>query len=156
MGTLSSVEPCSCGTTTRQMTLSIIKPDAVSSHHIGEICSRFEKEGLTIVAAKVERLSRQRAELFYQAHKERPFFSSLTEYMSSGPVFVMVLEGDDAVAKNRQIMGATNPSLASSGTLRALYGKNVEKNAVHGSDSLKSAKEEISFFFTEGELESLR
>lgn len=143
---------CECGKVAVQRTLSIVKPDAVSAHHIGDICSRFEKEGLNIVAAKVVHLSKDRAQSFYHVHKNRPFYSSLTEFMSSGPVFIMVLEGEDAIAKNRQIMGSTNPSLAKEGTLRALYGQSVEHNAVHGSDSLVSAKEEITFFFSDAEL----
>ncbi|NDD59039.1 MAG: nucleoside-diphosphate kinase [Chlamydiae bacterium] len=150
---ISSYASCGCcGKTAVQRTLSIVKPDAVSSGHIGDISARFEQEGLKIVAAKMVKLSKEKAGSFYAVHKERPFYASLVDFMSSGPIFVMVLEGDDAVAKNRQIMGATHPGMAAEGTLRALYATDVEKNAVHGSDSRDSAKQEIAFFFSEKEI----
>ena len=145
---------CDCETPPVQRTLSIVKPDAVAANHIGEISARFEKEGLKVIAAKMVKLTPEKAASFYQAHKERPFYKSLVEFMSSGPVFVQVLEGVDAVAKNREIMGATNPQNAAPGTLRALYATNVEKNAIHGSDSRDAAKKEIAFFFTENEIYS--
>jgi len=145
---------CDCETPPVQRTLSIIKPDAVAANHIGEISARFEKEGLKVVAAKMVKLTPERAAAFYQAHKERPFYKTLVEFMSSGPVFVQVLEGVDAVARNREIMGATNPQNAAPGTLRALFAANVEKNAVHGSDNRDAAKKEIAFFFTENEIYS--
>jgi len=145
---------CDCETPPVQRTLSIVKPDAVAANHIGEISARFEKEGLKVVAAKMVKLTPERASLFYKVHENRPFFKTLVEFMSSGPVFVQVLEGTDAVARNREIMGATNPKQAATGTLRALYATDVEKNAVHGSDSRDSAKAEIEFFFKESEIYS--
>ena len=131
-----------------EQTLSIVKPDAVSSHHIGEIISRFEKSGLNIAAIKMLHLTKQQAQDFYAVHKERPFYGDLVEFMISGPVVVMVLEGPNAVAKNRLIMGATDPKNADAGTLRADFAESVQRNAVHGSDSAENAKKEIEFFFS--------
>ena len=136
----------------RQRTLSIIKPDAVAKNVIGEIYSRFEKNGLAIVAAKMLRLSRTDAEGFYAEHKGRPFFPALIEFMTSGPVTVQVLEGEDAVAKNRALMGATNPQEAEAGTIRADFAESIDANAVHGSDSPESAAREIAYFFAASEL----
>lgn len=130
-----------------EQTLSIIKPDAVSSNHIGEILNRLEKTGLKIVAAKMLHLSNDQAKAFYAVHAHRPFFLELVSFMTTGPVLVLVLEGENAVSKNRQIMGATNPKEAAPGTIRADFAKTIEKNAIHGSDSLENAKQEISFFF---------
>lgn len=130
-----------------QRTLSIIKPDAVAKNVIGEIYARFEKAGLKIVAAKMLHLSRERAESFYAVHKERPFFGELVDFMISGPVMVQALEGEDAVAKNREVMGATNPKEAAPGTIRADFADEVTENAVHGSDAPETAAEEIAFFF---------
>ncbi|WP_018862406.1 nucleoside-diphosphate kinase [Thioalkalivibrio sp. ALJ3] len=130
-----------------ERTLSIIKPDAVSKNVIGEIYSRFEKAGLKIVAARMMQLSREQAEGFYDVHKERPFFNDLVEFMISGPVIVQVLEGEDAIAKNREIMGATNPKEAAPGTIRADFATSIDENAVHGSDAAETAAREIEFFF---------
>jgi nucleoside-diphosphate kinase len=130
-----------------EQTLSIIKPDAVAADHIGAIIDRFEKAGLHVVAAKMTKLTQKQAEDFYAVHKERPFFKDLVTYMVSGPIFVQVLEGDNAVAVNRKIMGATNPAKAEQGTIRADFGTDVQRNAAHGSDSVENAKTEISFFF---------
>jgi nucleoside-diphosphate kinase len=130
-----------------ERTLSIIKPDAVAKNVIGKIVSRFEAAGLKIVAAKLVHLSRSEAEQFYAVHKERPFFKDLVEFMISGPVFVQVLEGDDAIAKNRDLMGATDPKKAAAGTIRADFADSIDANAVHGSDAPETAKNEVSFFF---------
>ncbi|PYG00769.1 MULTISPECIES: nucleoside-diphosphate kinase [unclassified Thioalkalivibrio] len=130
-----------------ERTLSIIKPDAVSKNVIGEIYSRFEKAGLKIVGARMMHLDRAQAERFYEVHKERPFFNDLVEFMISGPVMVQVLEGEDAIAKNRDIMGATNPAEAAPGTIRADYAVSIDENAVHGSDAADTAEREIAFFF---------
>ncbi|MDY6993334.1 MAG: nucleoside-diphosphate kinase [Pseudomonadota bacterium] len=130
-----------------ERTLSIIKPDAVAKNVIGDIYSRFEKNGLRIVAAKMLHLTRQQAEGFYAVHKERPFFKDLVEFMCSGPVIVQVLEGEDAIARHRDIMGATNPAQAAPGTIRADFAQTVDENAVHGSDSAETAVNEINFFF---------
>lgn len=130
-----------------QRTLSIIKPDAVAKNVIGEIISRFEKAGLRVVAGRMMHLSKEQAGQFYAVHAERPFFNDLVAYMSSGPVFVQVLEGDDAIAKNRDIMGATNPAEAAPGTIRADFAESIEANAVHGSDAEETAANEIAFFF---------
>lgn len=135
-----------------ERTLSIIKPDAVSKNVIGKIYSRFEKAGLRIVAARMMQLSRLQAESFYAVHKERPFYKDLVAFMTSGPVMVQVLEGENAVAMNREIMGATNPSEAAEGTIRADFAENVEENAVHGSDGPETAKTEIAFFFKTDEI----
>ena len=132
-----------------EKTLSIIKPDAVERNLIGQIVNIFEKNSLIIHSIKKIQLSKKMAEEFYFVHKERPFFSDLCTYMSSGPVVVMVLEGDNAVLKNREIMGATNPKDAAKGTIRNLYGISLDKNSVHGSDSKENAKIEIDFFFKE-------
>ncbi|HEV8340972.1 MAG TPA: nucleoside-diphosphate kinase [Candidatus Binatia bacterium] len=137
-----------------ERTLSIIKPDAVSRKLVGEILRRFEAGGLRIVAAKLVQLDPEQARVFYAVHKERPFFASLTEYMSSGPIFVSVLEGEGAILKNREIMGATDPAKAAPGTIRRDWGKDVEKNAVHGSDGPQTAAWEISFFFRPEEIHS--
>jgi nucleoside-diphosphate kinase len=130
-----------------EVTLSIIKPDAVQRNLIGEILRRFESAGLKVVAGKLLRLSPEQAQTFYAVHKERPFFASLCAYMSSGPIFVSVLEGENAVAKNREIMGATDPAKAAPGTIRKDCGTDVEANAVHGSDGAETAAAEIVFFF---------
>ncbi|PIP89472.1 MAG: nucleoside-diphosphate kinase [Bdellovibrionales bacterium CG12_big_fil_rev_8_21_14_0_65_38_15] len=135
-----------------EKTFSIIKPNAVEDNNIGNIVGRFEKEGLRIAAAKLVHLSKEKAEGFYIEHKERPFFGSLVGFMTSGPVLLMVLEGEKAVEKNRKIMGATNPADAEEGTLRKLYAKSIEANAVHGSDSAASAEREINYFFDKNEV----
>lgn len=136
----------------QEKTLSIIKPDAVAKCVIGEINRRFELEGLRIVAAKMARLTKKQAEDFYAIHKDRPFFNALVTFMSSGPVMLQVLEGPNAVALNRQIMGATNPKEAAIGTIRADFAESIDHNAVHGSDSLENAKQEINFFFKPEEI----
>ena len=130
-----------------ERTLSIIKPDGLEKKVIGEIISRFEKNGLNIVALKRIKLTKSDAEGFYAVHKERPFFGSLTEFMSRGPVVVLVLEGEGAISKNREIMGATNPEEAAEGTIRKDFATNIEENTVHGSDSPESADYEINYFF---------
>ncbi len=135
-----------------ERTISIIKPDAVSKNVIGEIYSRFEKAGLQIIAAKMAHLSREDAEGFYAVHKERPFFKDLVSFMISGPVIIQVLEGEDAVAKNRELMGATNPAQAAPGTIRADFAVSIDENAVHGSDSLENAELEIAYFFEANEI----
>jgi nucleoside-diphosphate kinase len=135
-----------------ERTLSIIKPDAVAKNVIGKIIDRFESNGLRIAAMKKIKLTKEDAAKFYEVHKERPFFNDLCEYMSSGPVVVMVLEGENAVAKNRELMGATDPKEAKPGTIRADFAESIEANAVHGSDSLENAKKEIAFFFAEREI----
>lgn len=135
-----------------ERTLSIIKPDAVSRGVMGKIISRFESEGITILAAKMVNLTKEEAMAFYAVHKDKPFYDSLTDFMSSGPIMVMVLEGNDVIRRNRAIMGATNPGQAERGTIRAEFGTDVEKNAVHGSDSPETAEKEIAFFFSNYEL----
>jgi len=135
-----------------ERTLSIIKPDAVAKNVIGEIYSRFEKAGLKIVAAKMLHMNDDKAGGFYAEHRERPFFGSLVEFMTSGPVFVQVLEGENAVLAHRDILGATNPKEAAAGTIRADFASTIDENAVHGSDSTTSAAREISYFFDEDEL----
>ena len=130
-----------------EQTLSIIKPDGVQKNLIGEIYSRFEKAGLEIVAARMMHLSKEQAEGFYAVHKERPFFNDLVTYMTSGPVVVQALSGDNAIAKNREIMGATNPAEADPGTIRADFANSIEENVVHGSDAPETAAVEIAFFF---------
>ena len=135
-----------------QQTLSIIKPDGVRKNHIGAILQRFEAAGLVIRATKLLRMSKADAQAFYAVHKERPFYDSLTDFMSSGPVVVSVLEGPDAIAKNREIMGATDPAKAAAGTIRKDFAENVEVNTVHGSDAPETAAQEIRFFFSEREL----
>jgi nucleoside-diphosphate kinase len=131
-------------------TLSIIKPDGVEKNLIGEIYSRFEKAGLRIVAARMLQLTKEQAEGFYAVHSERPFFNDLVSYMMSGPVMVQVLEGEGAIAKNREIMGATNPADADPGTIRADFAASIEENVVHGSDGADTAATEIAFFFPDG------
>lgn len=131
----------------KERTLSIIKPDAVGKNHIGDIISRFEKAGLHVVAAKMDHLSQAKAEGFYAVHKERPFFKDLVSFMITGPVLVMVLEGDNAIAKNREIMGATDPKKAAPGTIRADFAKSIDENCVHGSDAPETAAIEIAYFF---------
>ena len=130
-----------------ERTLSIVKPDAVAKNVIGEIYSRFEKGGLKVVAAKMTQLSRKEAEGFYAVHRERPFFNALVEFMISGPVMVQVLEGEGAVLKNRELMGATNPKDAAAGTIRVDFADSIDANAVHGSDSQENAAIEIAYFF---------
>ncbi len=135
-----------------ERTLSIIKPDAVANNHIGEIYARFEKAGLRIVAAKMLHLTREEAEGFYAVHRERPFFNDLVAFMTSGPVMVQVLEGEGAIAKNREIMGATNPKEAAPGTIRADFASSIDENAVHGSDAPETAAQEIAYFFSSIEI----
>ncbi|WP_031432990.1 nucleoside-diphosphate kinase [Methylomarinum vadi] len=135
-----------------ERTFSIIKPDAVAKNVIGEIVSRFEKNGLRVVASKMVQLSKEQAEGFYAVHKERPFFNDLVSFMISGPVVVQVLEGENAVLKNRELMGATNPKEAAPGTIRADFAESIDENAVHGSDAPETAKEEIAFFFSENDI----
>ena len=135
-----------------ERTISIIKPDAVAKNVIGEIYARFEKAGLRIVAAKMMHLSKERAGAFYAVHKERPFYGELINYMTSGPIMVQVLEGESAIAKNREVMGATDPKKAAAGTIRADFANNITENAVHGSDGPDTAKTEIAFFFKDSEL----
>lgn len=131
----------------KEQTLSIVKPDAVGKNHIGAIISRFENAGLKIVAAKMLHLSKEKAEGFYAVHRERPFFNDLVSFMTTGPVLVMALEGENAILKNREIMGATDPKKAEKGTIRADFASSIDENAVHGSDSAENAKIEISYFF---------
>jgi nucleoside-diphosphate kinase len=135
-----------------ERTLSIIKPDAVKKNAIGRILARFEDAGLKIVAAKMTHLSKSDAEKFYAVHKGRPFFNDLVAFISSGPVLVQVLEGDNAIAKNREIMGATDPKKAAKGTIRADFADSIDANAVHGSDAPDTAKAEVAFFFKNGDL----
>jgi nucleoside-diphosphate kinase len=135
-----------------ERTLSIIKPDGVAKNIIGEIYSRFEKAGLKVIAARMIHLSRKQAEGFYAVHRERPFFNDLVEFMISGPVMVQVLEGDDAISKHRELMGATNPAEAAPGTIRADFAKTVDENVVHGSDGPDTAKVEIAYFFADIEI----
>lgn len=135
-----------------ERTISIIKPDAVGKNVIGKIYTRFEDAGLKIVAAKMKHLSQSEAEGFYAVHKERPFFADLVKFMTSGPVMIQVLEGENAVAKNRELMGATNPKEAAAGTIRADFAESIDANAVHGSDSLENAAIEIAYFFAATEL----
>lgn len=139
-------------TQTLEQTLSIIKPDAVGQNQIGNIIEYFEREGLSVSAAKMAHLTKDQAQQFYAIHKERPFFDELVEFMTSGPILVMVLEGENAVATNRRIMGATDPSKADAGTIRADFATSIERNAIHGSDSLENAKTEITFFFKPNEI----
>ncbi|MGQ9427086.1 nucleoside-diphosphate kinase [Gilvimarinus sp. F26214L] len=136
----------------KERTLSIIKPDAVAKNVIGKIYTRFEDAGLTIVAAKMQQLSQEQAEGFYAEHKERPFFKDLVSFMTSGPVVVQVLEGENAIALNRELMGATNPQEAAPGTIRADFASSIDANAVHGSDSAASAEREIAYFFQANEI----
>jgi nucleoside-diphosphate kinase len=135
-----------------ERTLSIVKPDGVAKNLIGEVYSRFEKGGLQVLAAKMLHLSRRQAEQFYAVHKERPFFTALVEFMTSGPVMVQVLEGEDAIARNRDLMGATDPADAKAGTIRADFASTIDENVVHGSDGAETARTEIGFFFSETEI----
>jgi nucleoside-diphosphate kinase len=135
-----------------ERTLSIIKPDGVAKNLIGEVYARFEKAGLKVVAAKMKHLSRAEAEAFYGVHRERPFFRPLVEFMISGPVMVQVLEGEGAIAKHRQVMGATDPKKADPGTIRRDFATSVDENMVHGSDAAETAAQEIAFFFAQTEL----
>jgi nucleoside-diphosphate kinase len=137
-----------------ERTLSIVKPDGVSGNLIGEVYRRFEKAGLSIIAARMLHLSQREAEGFYAVHRERPFFKDLVRYMSSGPVIVQVLEGENAIARNRDLMGATDPKKAAPGTIRADLAASIEQNVVHGSDSVETAAREISYFFGATELHS--
>jgi nucleoside-diphosphate kinase len=136
-----------------ERTFSIVKPNAVEKNAIGEIMTRFEKRGLRVAAAKFTRLSREKAEGFYIEHKDRPFFQSLVHFMTRGPVLLMVLEGDSAITMNREIMGATDPAKAAPGTIRKDFAESIEANAVHGSDSPKSAEREIAYFFEKSEIQ---
>jgi len=132
-----------------ERTFSIIKPDAVAKNVIGEIYARFEKAGLQVIAARMEHLTAEKAGDFYAVHKERPFYNDLISFMTSGPVIVQVLEGENAIAKNREVMGATNPADAAPGTIRADFAETIDENAVHGSDGVETAKAEIAFFFAD-------
>ena len=135
-----------------ERTLSIIKPDGVKKNVIGKIIAMFEEKGLKIAAARLMTMTKAEAEGFYAVHKQRPFFGELTQFMQSGPVVVMVLEGDDAIAKNREIMGATDPAKATAGTIRKLFAASIGENTVHGSDAPETAKIEIAWFFAESEI----
>jgi len=137
-----------------ERTLSIIKPDAVAKNVIGEIYARFEKNGLKVVAARMRQLSRAEAEAFYGVHRQRPFFKDLVDFMVSGPIMVQVLEGDNAISKNRDLMGATDPKKAAKGTIRADFADSIDANAVHGSDSAETAATEVAFFFPAMEIHS--
>ena len=137
-----------------EQTLSILKPDAVRNGNIGNVLSRFEKAGLRIAAIKMVRLSKENAGRFYAVHRDRPFYNDLTNFMASGPIVAVVLEGPNAIAKNRELMGATDPKKAAQGTIRADYAQSTSENAVHGSDSSSAAREEISFFFADDEIQS--
>jgi len=137
---------------TKEKTLSIVKPDAISNNYIGEILARFEKNGLNIVAAKMVHLSSDQAQAFYAVHAARSFFMELVNFMIEGPVLLLVLEGEQAIVKNRTIMGATNPKEAAAGTIRADFAQSIERNAVHGSDSVENAAKEIAFFFKPQEI----
>jgi len=139
-----------------ERTLSIIKPDAVAKNHIGAIYDRFERAGLRIVAARMLHLTREQASAFYAVHQARPFFGELVDYMTSGPILVQVLEGEDAIARNRKVMGATDPAQAKPGTIRADFATDVSENAVHGSDAPETAATEIAFFFPDGVCERTR
>jgi nucleoside-diphosphate kinase len=136
----------------KEMTFSIIKPNAVKKNVMGDIISHFEKNGLQVAACKLAVLSKEKCEIFYAEHKDRPFFGELVSFMTSGPVMLMVLYGENAVQKNRELMGATDPKKAEAGSIRAKYGDSVGENAVHGSDSLESAKREIALFFEKHEI----
>ncbi len=138
-----------------ERTFSIIKPDAVAANKIGGITAKFEAAGLRILASKMVRLTETQAKAFYAVHKDRPFYGGLVKFMTEGPVIVQVLEGESAIAKNRQVMGATNPEKADAGTIRKEFATDIERNAVHGSDAPETAKEEIAFFFSTAELASL-
>ncbi len=135
-----------------ERTFSIVKPDAVAKNVIGQIYARFEQAGLKIIASKMLQLSREQAEGFYAVHKERPFYNDLVSFMMSGPVMVQVLEGENAILKNREVMGATNPAEADAGTIRKDFADSIDENSVHGSDAPETAAEEIKFFFSDAEL----
>jgi nucleoside-diphosphate kinase len=139
---------------TVQRTLSIIKPDAVAKNVVGQIITHFEKAGLKVVAARMMQLSEAQAKAFYAVHKDRPFYGALVKFMISGPVLVQVLEGPDAILKNRELMGATNPKEAKPGTIRASFADSIDANAVHGSDAAETAAQEIAFFFAQNEIHS--
>jgi nucleoside-diphosphate kinase len=139
-------------TQTLEHTLSIIKPDAVEQNQIGNIIEYFERDGLSVVAARMVHLSAEQAKGFYAVHKDKPFFDDLVKFMTSGPILVMVLEGENAISRNRTIMGATDPSAAKAGTIRCDFATSIERNAVHGSDSAETAKKEIAFFFKPNEI----
>ena len=136
----------------KEQTLSILKPDTVNGNHIGAVLSRFENGGLKIVAAKMMHLTTEQAKAFYAVHAHRPFFQELVQFMTEGPIVVLVLEGDNAIMQNRKLMGATNPQEAAPGTIRKDFAKSIDKNAVHGSDSAETAKAEIAFFFKPHEI----
>jgi nucleoside-diphosphate kinase len=138
-----------------ERTLSIIKPDAVAKNVIGPITAKLEAAGLRVVASKMVRLTEAQAQAFYAVHKERPFYAGLVKFMTEGPVVVQVLEGEGAIAKNREVMGATNPDKAAAGTIRKEFASDIERNAVHGSDAADTARDEIAFFFSTAELASL-
>jgi nucleoside-diphosphate kinase len=138
-----------------ERTFSIIKPDAVAANKIGAITAKLEGAGLRVLASKLVRLTEAQAKAFYAVHKERPFYNDLVKFMTEGPVVVQVLEGENAIAKNREVMGATNPEKAAAGTIRKEFATNIERNAVHGSDGPDTAKEEIAFFFSTADLASL-
>ncbi|HEX4416883.1 MAG TPA: nucleoside-diphosphate kinase [Kofleriaceae bacterium] len=138
-----------------ERTFSIIKPDAVAKNVIGPITAKFEAAGLRVVASKMVRLTEAQAQAFYAVHKERPFYAGLVKFMTEGPVIVQVLEGEGAIAKNREVMGATNPEKAAAGTIRKEFASDIERNAVHGSDAPETAREEIAFFFSTAELAAL-
>ena len=135
-----------------ERTFSIVKPDAVADNNIGRIYQRFEEAGLKIVASRMLHMTRQQAEQFYDVHRERPFYRDLVEFMTSGPLMVQVLEGENAIARNREVMGATNPAEAASGTIRADFATDVQENAVHGSDAPETAEREIAFFFESSQI----
>ena len=135
-----------------ERTLSIVKPDGVARNLIGQVYQRFEAAGLRIVAARMMRLTREQGEMFYAVHRERPFFADLVRYMTSGPIMVQVLEGENAIAKNREVMGATDPKKAARGTIRADFAESIERNVVHGSDGPDTARQEIAFFFDDAQI----
>ena len=135
-----------------ERTFSIVKPDAVAKHGIGKVIARIEEGGLKVIAGRYIRMSTEQAQGFYAVHKERPFYNELVKFMTSGPVFVSVLEGENAIARYREVLGATNPTEAAAGTVRALFGTDIEKNAAHGSDGPDTARTEISFFFDDADL----
>jgi nucleoside-diphosphate kinase len=136
----------------KERTLSIIKPDAIGKNVVGEVIARLEKGGLRIIAAKMLRLNKEQAQGFYAIHRERPFFNDLVSFMTSGPVLVMVLEGENAITRNRDVMGATNPQQAAPGTIRADFATNIDENIIHGSDAVETAQMEINFFFSPEEI----
>ncbi len=135
-----------------ERTFSIVKPDAVAKHGIGKVIARIEEGGLKVLAGRYLQMSTEQAKTFYAVHKERPFYGELVTFMTSGPVFVSVLEGENAITRYREVLGATNPAEAAAGTVRALYGTDIEKNAAHGSDAAETAKEEIAFFFQDSDI----